>query len=526
MDTTPTNADEPLKLVPLPGSDRAPLPNTSTSRATPPDAPVEVTLVLRRRSTPVGGPSGASDAPGATLLGTDPADLQVVVSTMQGLGLSVLLADEASRRVRVRGPADLVARAFGTTLAEVDRKDLGMTVTYRYRTGGLSVPAALDGVIVAVLGLDDRPQARSQYRIAHPSAVTISYTPAQIGGIYRFPQGTDGTGQTVAIIELGGGFGQDELRAYFGELGIPTPTVTAVGVDGANNQPGQDPQGADGEVLLDIEVVGSLAPRAQQVVYFAPNTDAGFLDAVSEAVHATPRPVAISISWGQNEDAWTAQARNAMDGVFADALSLGITVTAAAGDSGSSDRATDSSDHADFPSSSPHVLACGGTRLQADPATGAIAAETVWNDGTQGGATGGGVSDVFDRPTWQTDVGVPGTSGRGVPDVAGNADPQTGYKVLIDGQAGVIGGTSAVAPLWAALVARLTEAVGSPLPPLAPTLYGHATSGRPTPGFHDITSGDNGSFRAGAGWDACTGLGSPDGESLLALLRGGPAGKY
>ena len=138
----------------------------------------------------------------------------------------------------------------------------------------------------------------------------------------------------------------------------------------------------------------------------------------------------------------------------------------------------------------------------------------MWNDGQQGGATGGGVSDVFDRPTWQTDVGVPGTSGRGVPDVAGNADPQTGYKVLIDGQAGVIGGTSAVAPLWAALVARLTQAVGSPLPPLAPTLYGHATSGRPTPGFHDITSGDNGSFRAGAGWDACTGLGSPDGESL------------
>jgi kumamolisin len=518
MDANQANADEPLELVALPGSERAPLPDASAPRGTPPDAPVEVTLVLRRRATPGAGASGANEATDA-LIGADPADVQAVVDTMQGLGLAVLLADEASRRVRLRGPAGTVARVFGTTLAEVDTAVGSATITHRYRTGGLSVPATLAGVIVAVLGLDDRPQARAQYRIAHPSAVATSYTPTQVGAIYRFPADTDGTGQTVAIIELGGGFGQDDLRAYFGDLGIPTPTVTAIGVDGATNQPGQDPQGADGEVLLDIEVVGSLAPGAQQVVYFAPNTDAGFLDAVSEAVHATPRPVAISISWGQNEDAWTAQARNAMDGVFADALSLGITVTAAAGDSGSSDGASDSSDHADFPSSSPHVLACGGTCLQADPSTGAILAETVWNDGTVGGATGGGVSDTFDRPAWQANVGVPGTSGRGVPDVAGNADPQTGYKVLIDGQAGVIGGTSAVAPLWAALVARLTQALGSALPPLAPVLYGHVALGQPAPGFHDIITGDNGSYRAGAGWDACTGLGSPDGEALLALLR-------
>jgi kumamolisin len=520
MDANQANAHEPLRLVPLPGSERAPLADASPPRDTPPDAPVDVTLVLRRRSTPDADAAGASGETGATLPGADPADVQAVVTTMQSLGLTVLLADEASRRVRLRGTAATVARAFGTTLTEVDTTFAGATVTHRYRTGELSVPESLAGAIVAVLGLDDRPQARAQYRIAHPSAVATSYTPAQVGEIYRFPAGTDGTGQSVGIIELGGGFGQDDLGAYFGRLGIPTPTVTAVGVDGASNQPGQDPQGADGEVLLDIQVVGSLAAGAHQVVYFAPNTDAGFLDAVSEAVHASPRPVAISISWGQNEDAWTAQARNAMDGVFADAVSLGITVTAAAGDSGSSDGATDSSDHADFPSSSPHVLACGGTRLQADPATGSITAETVWNDGTLGGATGGGVSDAFDRPSWQADVGVPGTAGRGVPDVSGNADPQTGYQVLIDGQAGVIGGTSAVAPLWAALVARLTQALGSPLPPLGPALYGHAARGQPAPGFHDITSGDNGSFRAGPGWDACTGLGSPDGESLLALLRG------
>ena len=185
----------------------------------------------------------------------------------------------------------------------------------------------------------------------------------QVGAAYAFPPGTDGTGQAVAIIELGGGFAQDDLDTYFSGLGIAAPTVTAIGVDGASNQAGSDPQGADGEVLLDIEVIGALAPGAAINVYFAPNTDAGFLDAVSEAVHADPTPAAISISWGQSEDDWTAQARAAMDSVFADAVQLGIVVTAAAGDNGSTDGATDGSDHCDFPASSPNVLGCGGTSL-------------------------------------------------------------------------------------------------------------------------------------------------------------------
>ena len=157
----------------------------------------------------------------------------------------------------------------------------------------------------------------------------------------RSPTDADGSGQTIAIIELGGGFDQADLDAYFSGLGITGPTVTAVGVDGATNVPGGDPNGADGEVLLDIEVAGALAPGADQVVYFAPNTDAGFLDAVSQAAHADPTPVAISISWGQSEDSWTAQARTAMDDAMADAAALGVTVTAAAGDDGSTDRATD-----------------------------------------------------------------------------------------------------------------------------------------------------------------------------------------
>jgi kumamolisin len=150
---------------------------------------------------------------------------------------------------------------FGTSLDELtSRSPDGTAITHRHRTGGLHVPAALDGVIVAVLGLDDRPQARAQFRAIPLAAAAASYTPPQLGRIYNFPAGTDGTGQTVAILELGGGYGQQDLDTYFQGLGIPTPSVTAVGVDGGANQPGQDPSGADGEVLLDIEVVGALAP--------------------------------------------------------------------------------------------------------------------------------------------------------------------------------------------------------------------------------------------------------------------------
>ena len=483
-------------LRPLPGSDRP-----SLGVSAPDEAPseLEATVVLRRA------------APGQ--VGAAPADLAQAVTTFRQAGLEILLADAPSRRVRVKGTAAELGAVFGTTISTA--QDPSGSGTFSYRTGGLSVPAAVSGIVTAVLGLDTRPQARALYRVARAETVQTSFTPPQIGRVYQFPEGTDGQGQTIAVIELGGGFGTQDLDSYFGGLGIATPSVTAVGVDGAQNQPGQDPNGADGEVLLDIEVIGGLAPGAAQVVYFAPNTDAGFLDAVSEAIHATPRPCAISISWGQSEDQWTAQARDAMDQAFADAVTLGITVTAAAGDNGSADGTSDGRPHADFPASSPNVLACGGTRLQTD-AQGAIVNESVWNAG--GGATGGGVSTAFPRPDYQAGAGGPDT-GRGLPDVAGNADPATGYQVLIDGNSAVIGGTSAVSPLWAALTARLTQAVGRALPALTPVLYRGASAGTAAPGFHDITSGSNGAYQAGPGWDACTGLGTPNGTALLEVVR-------
>jgi kumamolisin len=515
-------------FVRLPGSERSPLPAAESAGPVDGSERIEITLVTRRRAelprTASGAPVRMTREELEQGYGTDPADLDLVASTMSRFGLELTGQYAGSRRVTVAGTAADLAATFGAELSLVTSPapDGRGQVTHRYREGSLQVPAELAGIVLAVLGLDNRPQARYQSRRAAAAAAATSYTPPQVAGIYQFPAGTDGTGQTIGIIELGGGFSTSDLETYFSGLGLPVPSVTAQGVDGASNVPGQDPNGADGEVELDIEVAGAVAPGAAQIVYFAPNTDQGFIDAVSTAVHATPTPAVVSISWGQSEDSWTAQSRSALDAAIADGAALGVTVTSAAGDNGSGDGVSDGQPHVDFPASSPHALACGGTTLHADPATGVISSETVWNDGSQGGATGGGVSDVFAQPAWQASVGVPnnpsGGSGRGVPDVAGNADPATGYRVLVDGQQTVIGGTSAVAPLWAGLICRLAQATGRTFGLIQEQLYAGVAAGQAAPGFQDITVGNNGAYSAGPGWDACTGLGSPDGTALLSQL--------
>jgi len=210
-----------------------------------------------------------------------------------------------------------------------------------------------------------------------------------------------------------------------------------------------------------------------------------------------------------------------MDEAFQSAAAMGVTVCVAAGDDGSTDGVTDGLNHVDFPASSPNVLACGGTELVASGNT--ITNETVWNETANNeGATGGGVSDVFPLPSYQSGAGVPPSAnpgqhvGRGVPDVAGDADPSTGYVTRVDGQPDVIGGTSAVAPLWAGLIALINESIGKPAGFLNPLLYQDASAGGI---FNDITSGNNDAYSAGPGWDACTGLGSPVGSQIAAVLR-------
>ncbi|MGE5288382.1 MAG: protease pro-enzyme activation domain-containing protein [Micromonosporaceae bacterium] len=527
-------ADQAQSFVPLPGSERGPLAGAGAAEPVDGAQRLEVTLVLRRRAElPAQYVEGTSTLTREQLTerhGSDPGDIARVRDVAARYGLEVEEVDAGSRRIRLAGTVSALSEVFGASLGRVTSPHPAGRgyAEHRYRVGALRLPAELGGIVTAVLGLDDRPQARPQFRQAR-AAAEGTFTPPQVGACYRFPAGTDGTGQVLAIIELGGGFTQADLDTYFSGLGIATPSVTAAGVDGASNVPGGDPQGDDGEVLLDIEVAGALAPGAAQVVYFAPNTDQGFVDAVSTAVHANPTPAAVSISWGGPENTWTSQARGALDQAFADAAALGVTVCAAAGDNGSSDGQTDGRSHSDFPASSLHALACGGTRLEANTQTGAVISETVWNDGAGRGATGGGVSDAFTQPPWQAPAGVPvragGGAGRGIPDVAGDADPTTGYQVLEDGQRMVVGGTSAVAPLWAALVCRLAQGTGKRFGLLQPLLYAGVSPGVSPAGFRDITSGNNGAYTAGPGWDACTGLGVPDGDALLARLGGASPGQ-
>ena len=449
--------------------------------------------------------------------GADPADIQKVAAFAAGEGLTVESSDAARRTVVLSGTLAALTQAFGAQVQLYQQNKR----TFRGRTGTLVIPAELAGVVEGVFGFDQRQQARTRFRIARPKVMALapanSYSPPQIAQFYQFPQGATGAGQTIAIIELGGGYQQSDLDSFFSGLGIATPQVTAISVDGASNQPSGDPSSADGEVLLDIEVAGSIAPSAAIAVYFAPNTDQGFLDAITTAVHdQTNHPNVISISWGGAESTWTTQALQSYDQAFQDAVSLGVMVCTASGDDGSNDNQTDGQAHVDFPSSSPSVLSCGGTTLQGS--NGSIQ-ETVWNNGAGNGASGGGVSEVFSLPAYQQSANVPvsvnsGFAGRGVPDVAGDADPNSGYQVVVDGQSLVFGGTSAVAPLWAGVIVLLNQQLGMSVGFLNAALYGPLS----TSGFNDIVSGNNGSYSAGPGWDACTGWGSPNGTALLSGL--------
>jgi kumamolisin len=454
--------------------------------------------------------------------GADAADLSAVRDFASKHGLSVVQADAGRRSVVLSGTVAKFNAAFGVDLQRFEH-DGG---SYRGRTGGIRLPDELNGRVEAVLGLDNRPVAKPHFR-RHPargaaqphagSGNPTSYTPVQLAKLYDFPAGT-GQGECVGIIELGGGERPADLKTYFASLGIQTgPKVTAVSVDHAKNHP-TTANGADGEVMLDIEVVGAIAPQANIAVYFAPNTDAGFLDAITTAIHdTTNKPSVISISWGGPESSWTQQSMTAFDSAFQAAAAMGITVCVASGDNGSSDGSTDGSDQVDFPASSPHVLACGGTSLQASGTQ--IGSETVWNDGAQGGASGGGVSTQFPLPAWQDNLQVTTSTGktaltmRGVPDVSGDADPETGWDVRVDGSNMVIGGTSAVAPMWAGLIALINSAnSGKSVGFINPLLYASPSV------LTDITQGNNGTFEAAVGWDACTGLGSPNGAKVAALL--------
>ncbi|HEY2462275.1 MAG TPA: S53 family peptidase [Candidatus Acidoferrum sp.] len=518
-----------------------------------------VTLTIRRRENlpPVEDHSGQKPHERTYMSreelwakhGADPADIQKVEAFAAENGLRVVRSDKDARIVVVSGNAAAFNEAFGVNLKTYFAGDR----TYRGREGEILVPQELADIVTSVTGLDNRPFAKPHVRVKRSpvrssgvgggaavavaeASVSAGFAPTDLAKLYNFPTTLDGTGQTIAILELGGGFHDTEVTAYFRGLGITKPPkVTAASYpNGGTNSPGTnalDPGNPDIEVMLDIEVAGSIAPGANVVVYFAPDaTDQSFLSVMSAIVHDdVNKPNVVSISWGGPEDSATGQFQTAFDDILQAAAQLGMTVCAAAGDNGSADFAADDPNwdkkaHVDFPASSPFVLACGGTQLT--EASGKISSEVVWHDGANDG-TGGGVSRAFPLPAYQTNAGVPpaanpaGAVMRGVPDVAGDAAPSSGYRVLCDGtnfpdaSQGLppVGGTSAVAPLWAGLVARINQGLAKPAGFLNALLY--ANPG----GFRDITSGTNGDYKAGKGWDACTGLGTPDGTKILAALK-------
>jgi kumamolisin len=542
-----------IKMVHIRGSLKKPLRHAIAVEPAPKDERLEVTVRLRpRKPLP-----NATDMlkPSTTPLpilshdqfeksyGAAPKDLAEIRKFAKANNLAVFWEAESRRSVILSGIVGDCNRAFKVNL-KTYKYPKG---TYRGRTGWISVPAHLAEIVEGVFGMDNRPVAKGRpaRRRSAAAGKDHAFNPDQVAKIYKFPKDMDGTGQTIGIIELGGGFRPEDLEVYFTRLGLPIPDVIPVSVDGAANSPSNS-DSDDSEVVLDIQVASACAPGARIVVYFTKNDRAshGFIDALSKAIHDRENnPSVISISWGGTEDIRPTTFQDQFNQLLQEAAMLGVTVCVASGDDGAADSAPrewDGKAHVDFPASSPFALACGGTRLRALGNT--ITRETIWNqhkaefDSSTGpdgsfGSGGGGVSGAFKLPPYQNSAGVPRSlnpvnfAGRGVPDVCGAGDPATGYNIRADGDDFALGGTSAVAPLWAALIARINQKLGGRVGFINPQIYSlKSDSGA----FNDVTGGDNRcSFKkfrnvgydAGTGWDPCSGLGSPNGTILGRLLK-------
>jgi kumamolisin len=480
----------------------------------------------------------------AEKFGAKKADAEKVEKSLKKFGLKVEEVSLETRSMRVSGTAAAMEAAFKPGMAIMRSARQG---EYRGRQGTIKIPAELKGIVTGVFGLDQRRMARRKSGAAASAsqATTLSpLTPADLEQRYNFPPG-DGAGQIIAIAEFGGGYFADDLKAYCNKFQRPVPNVQAIAIDAPAYTlqqilalpPRQKSVELDmsGEVMMDVQIVAGLCPKASISVYFSTFDQRGWVDLLNQVIAA--KPVALSISWGLAEDypgQWSANALAAINDRLNAARLLGITTCVSSGDDGSGDDVNDGRAHVNFPATSPYVLSVGGTMLQK---SGASVQEVTWwqSPGSRsggGGATGGGVSALFPRPAWQN-VKVaslnPGSiDGRVVPDVSALAGPPY-YDLIFVGKPSPSGGTSASAPLWAALIAR----INAKLPPakqqrfLTPLLYKTLVSGPPVGGAssRDITTGNNAShpqpgkgYQARPGFDAVTGWGVPDGVKLLNNL--------
>jgi kumamolisin len=522
----------------LAGSNRVPVPGSRALGPANIHATIEITLKLRRKKPlPVlkGRPAAVMtrEELGA-MYGASQEDIDKATAVFEKLGLKTVNATPLTRTVRLSGTVGDIENALLVKLINYAHP----RGNYRGRVGSLHVPSELTDIVVGVFGLDNRrvvkrrrQPVRDTTQAKALTAVPASwYIPSQLAKHYNFPPG-DGSGQAIGVLEFGGGYFEQDLQKFCKLAGVAMPEVKAVSTDGTVTAAHD---GEEGEVMLDIEILAGICPKSTIVAYFAHFTEQGWITAL-DAVIADKQndPGVVSVSWGYAEDAfiWTGQAMTQVNESLQAAAHLGITFCLAAGDDGSSASITDGMAHVIFPGSSEYVLSVGGTTI---PKKGGTKPDIVWKEGDglradNGGSTGGGVSAVFPRPSWQAGVKVqpvnPGAIvGRCIPDVAANADwDASPYLLVVDGKAEPNGGTSAATPLWASLLTLINakRGAGKRLGYIAPVLY--EAPGAGAQGCTDVQSGNNttdkiGGFSAGPGYDAVSGWGTPNGVKLLAAL--------
>lgn len=484
--------------------------------------------------------------------GANPKSVEAITKWAQDNKLDVGKVDMRTGRMSIAGTHEQMQQALGTRFDAWQSPD---GVMHRARTGAYKIDAEVAPHVESILGGDNRPTAMSRRTPfiplanlpdAHPAgavgpkvdgafgakaeaAAAPPVRPVEVVDLARargITPDMDGAGKVIGIGELGGDLDIADNKIYYTSRGLEQPEIIKKGVDG--HVPESDgPNGADGEVALDTVIAGAVAPKARQVVAFGENSDAGFPNTHNEMAFPTdnaPAANVISWSWGQHEDAWTPQAMRSLSMAFKRSAAKGITTFVAAGDDGAIDNNPARRPTIDFPAGDPNVSGVGGTQVVISG--GKIAREVAWNDGTHS-ASGGGISRKIPRPDFQKGMELPPEptgskfDGRGVPDVAENASPRSGYIIRVDGQEGATGGTSGGSPFWSAATAGLSSKLGRDFGNMNGFFYRNAKSGM----FNDITSGDNNGHKTGPGWDAVTGWGSADFGKLLDVLKTDSTGK-
>jgi len=557
-------------------SERAAPSNAKLIGDTDPNAQMDVTVMLKSKATDLTmdrqllrNATGRSayitdDTEFANKFGADQDAVAALHKFAQQNNLQVADLDVRSGEAVLSGKVSDMSKSFGTTLQDYQ---IGSQVL-RAREGALHMDADFAQHVEAILGLDERPQATPNFirlKDIDPEAGALAslpdepakgtglidmlhdgeeeqgllgskpkpkakpfkgYYPEEVAELYNFPKGYTGKGQGVGIIELEGNLDLVDNAKYYTIHGKQVPSIDKVLTRGARLYSND----ANGEITLDSQVIGRMAPDAHQMIVFGKNTDEGFVNAINRATFTkageTPNSV-ISISWGDPEEKYTPQAIRSMGLAFKKAALKGISVFAASGDDLATDGAPSGKFNPDYPSSDPLVTAAGGTKLVGRD--GKIISESVWHSAKDSG-TGGGVSNIFGRPEWQIGVKIPdnargnGFAGRATSDVGGVADPRTGYRIRTDGVNETTGGTSGVAPEKSALVLLVNEALAQrgmqPLGPLNPYLYAKGKAGGAGSFYNDIVKGNNAGYEATKGWDPPTGWGSINGQKFLdAVLK-------